>query len=65
MKKFNVAIVLLMLSSSFAVSVAQQTEGQYLRKSVSSIRDILVKPNQIPRGTDIDEAFMSRMMRFI
>jgi len=64
MKKFNVAIVLLMLSSSFAVSVAQQTEGQYLRKSVSSIRDILVKPNQIPRGTDIDEAFMSRMMRF-
>jgi len=64
MKKFKVALILLMLSSSFAVSIAQQTDGQYLRKSVSSIRDILVKPNQIPRGTDIDEAFMSKMMRF-
>jgi len=64
MKKSRVVFIFLMLLTSIEVCFAQQTEGQYLRKSVSSIRDILVKSNQIPRGTQVDEAFMSRMMRF-
>lgn len=41
----------------------QPIEGQYLRKSVSSIRDILVKPNQLPRKGDADTEFMSRIMK--